>query len=93
MQFPFVAVPDGANVLYLVDFREVNVGASLVLTEDEARPIFFEVRAFAESNPIVLRVVLEPVCFERDCGTRSFVALFTVTGRIRLLVFLLQVEP
>lgn len=44
VQFPLLTLPDGSNVLYFVDFREVNVMPSLVLTEQEVRPILFEVR-------------------------------------------------
>ena len=60
MQFPLVAVPDGANVLYPVDFREVNVGAGLVLAEDEVRPVLLQVRAFRESDTVVVGIVFEP---------------------------------
>ena len=66
VQFPLVAVPDGANVLYPVDFREVNVGAGLVLAADEVRPVLLQVRAFRESDTVVVGIVFEPVFFERD---------------------------
>jgi len=35
VKFPFVTVPDGTNVLYGVDFREINVWSSLVLAKQE----------------------------------------------------------
>ena len=68
MQFPFITVPDGSNVLHLRDFREVYVRASLILAEDKVREMLFEVRAFAESdrlfsgsclNPSALNVTVE----------------------------------
>ena len=92
MQFPFVTRPDRTNVLDAVDFREVNVGSSLVLAEDEVRPILLEVRAFAETDAVVLGVVFESVLFERDRATWSFVAVFAVAGRIRLVKLVSQVE-
>jgi hypothetical protein len=46
VQFPFVSVPDSTNVLHRVDFREVNVGLSLILAEQEVRPVLLEVRTF-----------------------------------------------
>ncbi len=84
VQFPLVIVPDRTNVLH----REVNVRTSLVLAEQEVREVFLQVRAFRESNSIVLGVVFEPVFFERNRGTWSFVAMFPVAGRICLVVFL-----
>jgi len=93
VQFPLVAVPDGANVLHSVDFREVNVRARLVLAEQEVRPVFFQVRAFREPDAVVLGVVFEPVFFECHRGTRSGVAVFAVAGWIRLVKLVSQVEP
>ncbi len=93
VEFPFVAVPDGANVLHRLDFREVNIGTSLILTEQEVREVFFQIRAFREPNTIVLGVVFETVCFERDRTTWSFVAVFAVSGWIRLVKLVSQVEP
>ena len=55
--------------------------------------MLLEVRAFRESDPIVLRVVLEAVFFERDRTLGSGVAVFAVAGRIRLWVVLSQIEP
>jgi len=89
----FVAVPDSSNVLYPVDFREINVGSDLVLAEDEVRPVFFEVGAFRESDAVVFGVVFEPVCFERDRTLWPGVTVFAVAGRIRLVVCLSQIEP
>ncbi|EMA67968.1 hypothetical protein C462_14890 [Halorubrum distributum JCM 13916] len=35
VEFPLVTVPDGTNVLYAVDFREINIWSGLVLTKQE----------------------------------------------------------
>jgi hypothetical protein len=93
VQFPLITVPDGLNVLQPIDFCEVNVRASLVLAEQEVRPMLLEVGAFREADAVVLGAVFEAVCFERDRTFGSFIAVFAVAGRIRLVVFLSQVEP
>jgi hypothetical protein len=43
VQFPLVTRPDRPNLLNALYGREVNVGARLVLAEDEVRPVVFEV--------------------------------------------------
>lgn len=60
--------------------------------EDEVREMFFEVRAFRESDSVVLGVVFEAVRFKRDRTAWSSVAVFAVAGWIRHVVFLSQVE-
>ena len=83
MQFPLVTRPDGSNLLDTLYGGEVNVGARLVCTEDEVRPVRFEIRSLRESDAVVLGVEFEASGFERDRGTRMVVAVFTVTGRVR----------
>jgi len=75
---------DGTNVLHSVDF-EINVRARLVLAEQEVRPVFFQVRAFRESDAVVLGVVFESVFFECHRGTRSVSPCLRKAGRIRLV--------
>ena len=55
--------------------------------------MFFQVLPLTESNSVILGVVFKTVCFERDRGTWSFVAVFAVAGRIRLVKLVSQVEP
>jgi hypothetical protein len=62
---------------------KVNVGASLVLAEDEIRPVLLEGGAFAESNPVVSGVKFEAFGLERDRASRVFVAVFAVARRVR----------
>jgi len=93
VQLPLVAVPDGANVLHSVNFREVNVRSSLVLTEQEVREVFFQVLPFAESDEVVLGIVFESIFFERDHTLGAIVDVFAVAGRIRRIVLVSQVEP
>jgi len=64
VEFPFVAVPDGSD---LADVFDNNVWPRFDFAEDEVRPVFFEVSAFGEANPVVVGVVFEAVFFERDC--------------------------
>ncbi|ERG94437.1 hypothetical protein [Haloquadratum walsbyi] len=40
VEFPFVTVPDGTNVLYAGDLQEVTVWPSLVLPKQELREVF-----------------------------------------------------
>jgi len=46
VQFPLVPRPNGPHLLDVFHGGEINVGSGLVLTEDEVRPVLFEVRAF-----------------------------------------------
>jgi hypothetical protein len=61
---PLFTLVDGANLLN-VPLAQVNIRASLILTEDEVRTVFFEIAPFREANTSELCVVLEASRFER----------------------------
>ena len=80
VEFPFIACPNRPHLLDVLHGREVDVGPSLEFTENEIRPVFFEIRSFRESDAVVLSVEFEASGFERDRRTRMFVVAFAVTG-------------
>jgi len=82
VQFPLATSPNHSDLLNALHGGKVNIGPGLVLTEGEIRPILLEVRAFAESNPVVLGVEFEASGFERDRASRVFVVVFAVSGRV-----------
>ena len=86
MQFPFVTHPDGSYLLDVFHSGEVNVGPSLVLAEDEVRPVVFQIRAFAESDSVVLGIEFEASGFKRHRASWVFVVVFAVLRRIRSYV-------
>ncbi len=75
MELPFVSIPD---CFHLANILDSNIWSGFDLTENEIRPVFFEISPFRETNPVILAVVFEPVFFERDCRTRVFVAILAI---------------
>ena len=65
VEFPFPIRPDGPHLLDVLDGREINVGSSLELTEDEVRPVVLKIRSLWEPNTVVLSVEFEASGFER----------------------------
>jgi hypothetical protein len=83
VQFPTVAVPHGSHLL---DVLHGHVRACLVLYKDEVRAVLFEVEALAQTELVVLGIVLDAVLLPRHGRTRVFVAVFAIARWVSVLV-------
>jgi hypothetical protein len=75
VKFPLIAIPDGS---YLANVLDGHIWSGVDFTEDEIRPVFFQVSPFGEAYPVVVGVVFEAIFFECDRTAGVFVAVFAV---------------
>ena len=80
VEFPAVAVPDGANLL---DGLGTDVRACLVLGEDEVRVVVFQIRTLAQPESIVFDIVFDTVLLPGDRRAWVAVSSFSVPRWIR----------
>ena len=91
VEFPAVAVPDGSNLL---DVLHGHVRSCFVFREDEVRAVGLQVEPFAQTEFVVLGVVLDTVLLPRHGGAWVLVASLSVAGWIRVCVAVLALfEP
>lgn len=91
VEFPVVAVPHGSHLL---DVLHGHVRSRLVLTENEVRAVVLQVESLAQTELVVLGIVLDTVLLPRHGGAWVVVASLSVAGGIRVCVTVLALfEP